>query len=424
MSVTNPGSDLRANLIARVKGILLKPKEEWAKIEPETATTQTLYTHYVLILAAVPVICGFIGGVVFGYGAFGFSYHPSIGSALTSAIVRYVLTLVGVFVWALIIDALAPTFGSQKNQIQALKLAVYSGTAGWVASCVMIFPPLGILSLAGLYGLYLFYVGLPVMMKTPQDKVLPYMATVIVAGIVVYVVIFLIVGAIAPRPHIGLGSASSGTVAGQFKLPGGGSVDLGKLQQAANTLEQAAQQAQQSTTAITPSGGGTSSGADASSSGSGTSSGAAPTMTLIDAERLKTFLPAGLPGGYQRGEISTASGGLAGVGGSDANADYKRGDSTINLSVTDMGALGAMASMAGAFGGNAAEQSPTHYSKVGNVDGRMTMEEYNSEDKSGTYSIMVGGRVMVAAKGNNAAMDDLKSAIATLNLHDIEALAK
>jgi len=121
MSMTNPQA--RTALIERVKAILLKPKEEWVKIEAEQTTTQGLYTSYIVILAALPAISRFIGSLLFGYGILGVTYRPGLVGALTTAVVQYALQLVFVFVLALIIDAHAPTFNAQKNQIQALKLA-------------------------------------------------------------------------------------------------------------------------------------------------------------------------------------------------------------------------------------------------------------------------------------------------------------
>jgi hypothetical protein len=118
-----------------------------------------------------------------------------LGSALTGAIIGYVLTLVGTYVLALIIDALAPTFDGQRNQIQALKVAAYSSTAAWLAGIFALIPLLGFLGLVGLYSLYLLYLGLPVLMKTPREKALPYTAVVILAAIV----LFIIIGMIAAR---------------------------------------------------------------------------------------------------------------------------------------------------------------------------------------------------------------------------------
>lgn len=182
-----------AGIIQRAKDILLKPKETWPVIAAEPATTQSIYVPYVLLLAAIGPIAGFIGGQVFGFTMLGVTYHPPLVGALVSAIVTYGLSLATIFILALVIDGLAPNFGGQKDQTQALKVAAYSATAGWVGGIFGILPALSLIGLLfALYGLYLLYLGLPVLMKAPQDKALGY--TVVV--IIVYIVLFLIVGAV------------------------------------------------------------------------------------------------------------------------------------------------------------------------------------------------------------------------------------
>ena len=74
----------RPGLLARVKGILLQPKREWELIDGEPATIGGLYTTYVAPLAAIPAICGLVGMLVFGIGAFGINYKPPIGGAVAS----------------------------------------------------------------------------------------------------------------------------------------------------------------------------------------------------------------------------------------------------------------------------------------------------------------------------------------------------
>jgi hypothetical protein len=132
------------------------------------------------------------------------TYRVPFGSALAGALVSYVLTLVGTYVLALIIDALAPTFNAQRNQIQALKVAAYSMTAAWVAGIFVIIPMLGVLGILGLYSLYLLYLGLPVLMKASRDKALPYTAVVVVAALVVFFAIGMIAGRFTGIPHAGV----------------------------------------------------------------------------------------------------------------------------------------------------------------------------------------------------------------------------
>lgn len=190
-----------ASIVDRAKNILLKPDTEWDKIDGERPSIQSLYTSYVMVLAAIPPLAGAIGGVVFGYGAMGYTFRLSIGGAIACAIVQYVLALVMVGVLALVIEQLAPTFNGTKDRIQAFKVAAYSMTASWLAGIFAIVPALSFLSIFGLYSLYLLYLGLPKLMKSPQEKALAYTALVIVAGIVLMIVVALLA---APFMHRGM----------------------------------------------------------------------------------------------------------------------------------------------------------------------------------------------------------------------------
>src|SRR5690606_29428743 len=130
------------------------------------ATIGGIYTSYVVILAAIGPIASLIGQQVFGIGAFGYSWKPSLGYSIGSAVLSYLLSLVTVYVAALVIDALAPSFGGTKDQLKAFKVAAYSMTPGWIAGIFGIIPMLGWLALiGGLYGLYLLYLGLPRLMR-------------------------------------------------------------------------------------------------------------------------------------------------------------------------------------------------------------------------------------------------------------------
>ena len=184
------------DIVQRVQSILLKPKEEWAKIKAEPTTVAEIFTSYVMILAAIPAGFQFLGNLLVGrrlplVGVF----RWPIGRALGYAVVSYVLALVAVYVFALIINELAPTFASTKNMTNAVKLSVYSMTPGWLAGVLYIVPGLWALSVvASLYGLYLLYLGFDTpMMETPKDKIPGYMALSIVVVVVLYVVLSWIV---------------------------------------------------------------------------------------------------------------------------------------------------------------------------------------------------------------------------------------
>ncbi len=196
--------------VNRIKNILLTPRSEWQAIAVESASTRAIYTGYVVPMAAIRPICSFIGLSLIGVSVFGGHFRTPIVTGITHTILSYVLTLVGVYVLALVIDALAPTFGGQKDPIQALKVSAYSATPTWLAGVLYLLPALSILGLiAGLYSLYLLYLGLPVVMKAPQEKALGYTAVVVIAAIVIFVVIGSVAGLVMPHPAMNFGAPAS-----------------------------------------------------------------------------------------------------------------------------------------------------------------------------------------------------------------------
>jgi hypothetical protein len=191
-----PTTPASSSLVTRVKNILMTPRAEWPRIDVEPATVASIFTSYVLILAAIGPICRLIGQQAFGISFFGVTYTPPIGYSIAYAVLGYILSIVGTYVIALIIDALAPSFGGTKDPVKAVKVAAYSFTASWVAGIFYIVPQLGILAILGLYSLYLLFLGLPVLMKVPQDKAIGYTVVVVIAAIVVWIVIGIIVAAL------------------------------------------------------------------------------------------------------------------------------------------------------------------------------------------------------------------------------------
>ncbi len=382
-------------LIERVKAILLSPKTEWPRIDAEPSTIADIYKSHVIPVAAIGPVASFIGGQIFGHGAFGINFKPSLVAGLGSMIVSYVFALVGIFICALVINAVAPQFGATRSRVAAFKVAAYGATAAWVAGIFGIMPALGMLSILGIYSLYLIYTGLPVLMKAPEDKAVGYTAVVIVAMIVIGVVIGLVTAPVAAMFGGGAAAiADRGTVSGTVNVPGVGSLDMAKLDEAAKKMEAAAKRAE--------------------------SGQAAP---VIPANVLQALLPASL-NGLPRTAIESQSGGTAGIAGSNAEARYGAGDNQIKLSVTDMGAMGGLAALGGALNVQSSKQDGTSYEKVGKVDGRMTTEKFDSADKRGSYGTIVGDRVMVQAEGNAASIDVLKAAVAGIDLAKVEALAK
>jgi hypothetical protein len=174
-------------LTTRVTNILKQPAQEWPVIAAEPADVASLMSGYAAPLAAIPAVCQWIGMSLIGMSLpFVGTYRVGIVRGLVSAILSWVFALVGAYIGAIVIEKLAPTFKSSGGTVQALKLVVYASTPVWIAGVLHIIPALSpLIIVAAIYAVYLFYLGLPVVMKTPSDQVIPYM---IVAALVIIVI--------------------------------------------------------------------------------------------------------------------------------------------------------------------------------------------------------------------------------------------
>lgn len=194
-------------IVDRIKGICLKPKDEWQVIAGETSTTADLLKNYALPLATIGAAAGFVGRSLVGTSFMGITVRVPIAMGLITAIVTLAASLAVAYILSIIVSELAPKFGAEKNRAQALKVVIYSMTPGWVAGILTIIPALGILALIAMcYGIYILYLGLLNVMKSPQDKAVVYTVVVVACGVGLMIVIGLVTGAIAAAGMVTTGS--------------------------------------------------------------------------------------------------------------------------------------------------------------------------------------------------------------------------
>lgn len=187
--------------IARIKAILLSPATEWPVIASERTDVAAIYRNYVVWVAAIPAIASFIGFSLIGVGRMGGTFRVPFFSGIVNAVMSFVLGLVLVYVMALITNALAPKFEGRADFLAAFKLSAYAGTASMVAGIAYLIPALSMLALVGsLYGVYLIWRGLPVLMKCPPARATPYTAVLMVCGFVVGLAFAALSAVLTPPP--------------------------------------------------------------------------------------------------------------------------------------------------------------------------------------------------------------------------------
>ena len=410
------------SLIDRVQAILLKPKQTWPLIAAEGGDVAGIFSKYVVILAAIPALASFIGMTVFGIGGFGITVRVSVMAALTNLVVGYLLSLVMVYVLALIVNALAPTFGGTKDRIASLKVVAYSMTAVWVAGILGLLPALTVLG--GLIGLvwtvYLLYTGLPVLMRTPADKAGAYAAVTIVCGIVAGIIVgavsslFIGGGATGLRgvgatgsPALGGDITIKGTDGSTVTLNGGAMTDLARRMEEAGKRMEAAQKSGDQAAAGKAMG-------DILGAVTGGSS------TPIASADLKSMLPESL-GDLPRTGIEAQSGQAMGLGGSTAKATYGAGERRVELSIIDTGGLAGLAAMAGWANMTMDKDADGKIEKVYKDGARTIHEEYRKDGSHGELTVILANGVIVEAEGTRVDMAALKKVMAGVDFARIEA---
>lgn len=375
--ITPGGSDL----VQRAKGMILAPRDEWPRIVAEAKPVPAIFSGYVLPLAAIGPVAGLIGGQVFGYGQF-ITYRPTLAASLGTAVLAFVLALVGIAVLTLIAEFLAPKFGGVANRAGAFRLVAYGSTAAWLVGVFGLVPSLAFFGLLGLYSIYLFYTGAGPTMQVPADKAAGYTAVTIVCAVLLSLVVSPIT--VAVLGLFGAGVTASADAGGTISLPDGRKVDLGDTQKFAKRMEDAA-------------------------------SGKLPP---VSASKLQELLPATI-NGYTRGETSSGS---VDQLGSSAEGRYAAGDKQIVLKIVDMSAMGALAGMGAAMGVEQNREDADSYEKTATIDGQIRIEEWNRKTGQGRYAVMVASRFMIEAQGNPGSIDELRAAVAMIDQDDLEDL--
>ncbi len=408
-------------LIDRAQRILLAPKAEWPLIAAEPDSTAGIFRGYVAILAAIGPAALFVKSTLIGYHIplLG-TYRSDMLQGLLGAVISYGLSLVSVYVFALIVNSLAPTFGGQKDSLLALKTTAYAMTAAWITGIAQILPIIDVLILiaGGVYSVYLLYLGLPVTMKAPQDKAAAYTAVSVVVAILLSWIVWVIVGSVIGRGPFGTALSVGGPI---VTTNGGFDKDspLGKLEEWGRNVEEAGRRAEASADAK----GVPSSAAIGELMGAVIGAGTSPES--LSTERLKAFIPdtlAGLP----RISLATERNATLGFQVSEADAEYGDAQGRIlRLSLNDTGGAQGLVALAAWAGVEQERTWDNGYERDYRQDGRMLHERWDGASGTGEFGLIVGERFSIKVEGKAANMEELKTAVASgIDVAALEAIAR
>ena len=392
-----------SKLIDRAKAILLTPKTEWPVIAAEPDTTAGLYKNYILILSAIGPIAMFLSLSVMGVGTFLGSFKVGMGAGLSYLVASYALGLLSVWVFSLIVNALAPSFGGQKDAVQALKAVAYAMTAAWIGAIGHLVPGIGwLIALAGaVYSVYLLYLGLPVTMKSPAEKAAGYTAVCIIIGIVIQWIVMGIASAVIGRgmwggyggPHVTIGDST-------FEKGSTGAA----LEEWAKSMEAAGKQVEAS---AQENNGAPSAAAIGALVGAAVSGGKG--VEALSTEEIKAYLPESLAG-LPRTSLAAERSAALGIQASEAKADYSDGaGKSLHLELKDTGGAQGIIALASWAGVEEEREWQGGYERSYRADGRIVHERMDGD--RGEYRVVVGERFALGIEGK-ASVAELKAALA------------
>ena len=398
MNTSPLASTDRAALLQRVLDILMRPRETWLQINAEDGNPGRIYLGYLVFLAAIPAVAGFIGYSLVGVGAFGISVRVPVVQGLVSMVVGYVLSLAMVYVLALIANMLAPRFQAQQDMGSAFKLVAYASTAGMLGGVFSILPSLAMLGLlAALYSVYLIYSGIPVLMKAPQEKAVVYTAALVVCGILAGIVVGLATSLVTPGARgLGAGMAGMGdTGSVTMKVPGTDiKIDTGRLEEASRKMEEA--QAKGDTQAA----------AKAATEMMGAALGGKGGEPFAP-KLLRDTLPERV-GDLPRTAIEARSESAMGMQFTHVSAQYTHEDKELEIQIQDLGAVPALRmAMAGWATTTAESENADEVERIYRQGDTTIKESYRKDGSSSDVALMLPNGVMVQAYGR-LPVEDLK----------------
>ena len=451
-TAATPPQPLNLNaLLQRAKGIVLAPRQEWPLIAPETTSPSQLYVGYVIPLVALAALLSFLRLALIG------TRVPFIGTlripffeALRDAAFGLVMGLVGVFLLALIIQLLAPAFGGVRDQRQALKASAYSLTPAYLGSILALSPILPSLLqlLAGLYGIYVLYLGLPILMRSRTESAVGYTVSVVLCSIVMGFVLGAALGSLSilglrdrtPLAQERETDAVAGVLGSVLGTDSQGKAGLSaalanvvKAGENARNAAPAPASAPATSTAATAAvpGGDQTQQALGAAGGLLTALGGAlrtdHSVDTVDAKSLKELLPTSLLG-MSRSNAEVDNNQAVGIKTASAKADYRdanaAGNPSIHLEISDLSGLSALMDIANGLAQNSSSEGDSGFETDKVIEGRKVHEKYNAGAKTGEVSVILVKRYQVELSGDAVDMGSLEKALGQIDLSRLEAMQK
>lgn len=181
-------------MIGKAIGIIFRPQHTWQTVADLTDSQLRPYVLYPAILAILPAYAWYYGTSQVGWTVTG--KEPvkfTADSAMLIAILFYLAQVAAIWVVGYFVHWMSETYGAQSSTTRGLALAGLCATPILLSGIFGFFPIFWLDFIVGLttvsYGVYLLYLGIPIVMQIPEERGFLFASAVVAVGLVMAVVI-------------------------------------------------------------------------------------------------------------------------------------------------------------------------------------------------------------------------------------------
>ena len=178
-------------MLQHVIGVFTNPKKEWEVVRDAKCTLAECYLKHIVLLAAIPPICAYIGATQVGWSIADHTFRLTPASTLPMAIGFYLFSLLAIYIMGRSIEWMASTFDAKITIDKAVLVATQMVTPLFLSGFIALFPIPWLIMLVGIvamgYTVYLMYTGIPIVMEIEPEKGFILASGVLTVGLVTMV---------------------------------------------------------------------------------------------------------------------------------------------------------------------------------------------------------------------------------------------
>jgi hypothetical protein len=187
-------------MIQHTFGLLVRPSAQWRTVADLPESSFKTLVLYPCFLAILPAVAWYYGTTQVGWtvGDHGETIKLTVASARQICILFYLTMVACVSIIGYFIHWMSDTYGAESTPTKGVVIAGLTATPLFIAGLVGFYPLLWLDMLVGVtavcWAVYLMYLGIPIVMKIPEERGFLFSSAVLAIAMVI--LICLMVGSV------------------------------------------------------------------------------------------------------------------------------------------------------------------------------------------------------------------------------------